>query len=255
MNVRVRLFASLREAAGQDTFQVEVPEHATVREVVERLAEQVPALRDAAGAIYAAVNNRYVAPDTALAEGDELALFPPVSGGADTPPKLFEITTEPISTDEVAARVNRPNCGAIVTFAGVVRGITGDQETDHLEYEAYVEMAEAMLAQIGEEIKARWPRIEAVAIVHRVGRMEVGEPSVVIAVSSPHRDDGVFEACRYAIERLKAIVPIWKKEVLTTGSYWVEGPRAPDSVLEARYGSGPAFHPTPIAERDDHADA
>ncbi len=249
MNVRVRLFASLREAAGKDRIDLALPDGATVKDLVAHLQDAEPTLNGVAGAIYAAVNNRYVSPDTALQDGDEVALFPPVSGGQEK--KMFEVTRAPLSIDEVAARVNRPNCGAIVTFAGVVRGITGDEETDHLEYEAYVEMAEAMLAQIGDEIKTRWPRVEAVAIVHRVGRLEVGEPSVVIAVSSPHRGDGVFEACRYAIERLKAIVPIWKKEVLTTGAHWVEGPRHPEPGTPEE---GPAFHPTPVVEkrRDAH---
>ena len=245
MNVRVRLFASLRETAGREQLVLTLPEGATVRQVVEAVHREVPALREAAGAIYAAVNNRYVGPDTPLHEGDEVALFPPVSGGTEV--KLFEITQDPISMDEVAARVNRPNCGAVVVFAGVVRGITGEQITDHLEYEAFTEMAEAMMAQIGEEIKERWPKVEAVAIVHRVGRMEVGEPSVVVAVASPHRDDGAFEACRYAIERLKAIVPIWKKEVLDNGAYWVEGPRHPDRTWD----TPPTFHPSPIVERED----
>ncbi len=251
MNVRVRLFASLREAAGKEQITVVLSDGATVRDLVAHLQEIEPALDGVAGAIYAAVNNRYVAPDTPLQDGDEVALFPPVSGGEER--KMFEITRDPISMDEVAARVNDPACGAIVTFAGIVRGITGDQETDHLEYEAYKEMAEDMLAQIGQEIKERWPKVKHVAIVHRVGRLEIGEPSVVIAVSSPHRGDGVFEACRYAIERLKAIVPIWKKEVLTTGAHWVEGPRRPHPDLPSE--APPSLSPTPIVERDTDADA
>jgi molybdopterin synthase catalytic subunit len=143
--------------------------------------------------------------------------------------KLFEITDQPLSLDDVAARVSQPNCGAIATFAGVVRGETaldsGTRGTDFLEYEAYVEMAEKMMAQIGDEIRERWPAVEKVSIVHRIGRCEVGEASVLIAVSTPHRGDGCFEACRYAIERLKAVVPIWKQENWADGQVWVEGPR------------------------------
>ncbi len=238
MRIHVRLFASLREAAGEDTFTLDVPEGTTVRDLVRRVHERFPQTEGIAGAIYAAVNNRYVNPDTPLKEGDEVALFPPVSGGESVDVKRFEVTEAPISLDEVAARVNHPTCGAVVVFAGIVRGITGDQETEYLEYEAYKEMAEATLAQIGEEVRSRWPHVEDIAIVHRVGRMDVGEPSVVIAVASPHRDDGVFEACRYAIERLKEIVPIWKKEVLTTGAHWVEGPTTP--------GEDDRPRPTPI---------
>lgn len=135
--------------------------------------------------------------------------------------KFFEITTEPISVDEVNARVAARSIGAIVNFVGVVRGQTDERKVEFLEYEAYPEMAEAMLAQIGDEIRGRWPQIEAVSIVHRTGRLAVGEVSVVIAVASAHRA-GAFEACRYAIDRLKVIVPIWKKEIGPEGEVWVE---------------------------------
>ena len=150
--------------------------------------------------------------------------------------KRFEITTEPLSLDDVAARVSDPRFGAITTFAGVVRGETmtaeGERGTDFLHYEAYAEMAETMMAQIGAEIQKKWPKVGAVSILHRIGRLEVGEPSVVIAVATPHRDDGCFEACRYAIERLKAIVPIWKQENWADGQVWVEGPRQPELALD-----------------------
>lgn len=150
--------------------------------------------------------------------------------------KLFEITGQPLALDDVARRVSRPDCGAIATFAGVVRGETvtdaGVRDTDFLVYEAYVEMAESQLARIGDEIKEKWPKVQAVSILHRTGRLEIGEPSVVIAVATPHRGDGCFEACRYAIERLKAIVPIWKQENWADGQVWVEGPRQPELMAE-----------------------
>ncbi len=136
--------------------------------------------------------------------------------------KLFEITTEPISVDEVSRRVSRPAVGAVVSFAGLVRGTNLGRKVRYLEYEAYPEMAEPLLAQIAQEIKARWP-VEEVAIVHRVGRQEIGETSVVIAVASGHRQ-GAFEAGRYAIDRIKDIVPIWKKEYFEGGEVWLEGP-------------------------------
>jgi molybdopterin synthase catalytic subunit len=149
--------------------------------------------------------------------------------------KLFEVTDAPLSLDDVAARVSRPNCGAITTFAGTVRGETVTEEgargTDFLNYEAFTEMAEQMLARIGEEIMQQWPKVEVVSIVHRTGRLEIGEPSVIIAVATPHRGDGCFDACRYAIERLKAIVPIWKQENWSDGSVWIEGPRQPDLAV------------------------
>jgi len=151
--------------------------------------------------------------------------------------KLFEIVAGRLSLDDVAARVTRPDCGAVATFAGVVRGETQTEEgargTDFLEYEAYAGMAERMLAQIGDEIQERWPKVKAVSILHRTGRLEIGEASVVIAVTTPHRGDGCFEACGYAIERLKAIVPIWKQENWADGQVWVEGPRQPELDLSS----------------------
>jgi molybdopterin synthase catalytic subunit len=139
--------------------------------------------------------------------------------------KLFEVTTGPISVDEVSRRVSDPRVGAVVSFAGIVRGINAGRTVHYLEYETYPEMAELTLAQIGEEIKARWP-IEQVAIVHRVGRQEIGETSVVIAIASGHRQ-GAFEAGRYAIDRIKEIVPIWKKEYFEGGEVWIDGPEKP----------------------------
>ncbi len=150
--------------------------------------------------------------------------------------KRFEITEQPLSLDNIAARVTRPDCGAVTTFAGTVRGETAVDDavrgTDFLNYEAYTEMAEQMMAAIGDEIMEQWPKVKAVSILHRIGRLEIGEPSVLIAVATPHRGDGCFEACRYAIERLKAIVPIWKQENWSDGQVWVEGPRQPELDLK-----------------------
>jgi len=142
--------------------------------------------------------------------------------------KLFEITTEEISIDEVVGHLADPGVGAVVTFVGVVRGETDGREVRCLEYEAYSEMAEEMLRQIGAEICARWPLIREVAIVHRVGRLQVGETAVVIALSAAHRQD-TFDALRYAIDRLKEIVPLWKKEMWADGAEWrsEQDPRLP----------------------------
>ena len=133
--------------------------------------------------------------------------------------KHFEITTEEISVDEVVARLADPAIGAVATFVGVVRGTTEGREVHYLEYEAYPEMTEETLCQIGDEIHARWEAIQEVAIVHRVGRLQVGEIAVVIALSAAHRQQ-VFDALHYSIDRLKEIVPIWKKEVWTDGEAW-----------------------------------
>lgn len=132
---------------------------------------------------------------------------------------LFEVTTETLSVDHVLARLTNPTDGAVGTFVGVVRGETAGRQTQYLQYEAYPEMAEAQLSRIGDEIRQRWPTVREVAIVHRIGRMEIGEVIVVIAVTSAHREE-VFSAAHYAIDRLKQIVPIWKKEVWVDGEEW-----------------------------------
>ena len=138
---------------------------------------------------------------------------------------LFRVTDEPLAPDMLHSEVLAPTDGAVVTFAGVVRNHSDGQETQYLEYEAYAEMAEAKLAEIGRQARDRWD-IGDMAIVHRTGRLHVGETSVLIAVASSHRAEA-FEACRFAIERIKESVPIWKKEVTTSGAYWVEGPASP----------------------------
>jgi molybdopterin synthase catalytic subunit len=226
MKIRIRLFASLREVFGTSRLEQDFPQGVSAQDVVTFLDQQAPG-KIHMGSLHIAVNKQYVDDDVVLKDGDEVAVFPPVSGGqvdsVDQDAKRFWLTENELSLDEVAALVTAPEHGAIVLFSGTVRGVTGDLKTDYLEYEAYVEMAEGVLAQIGDEVRERWPQILDVAIVHRIGRMEVGESSVMIAVAAAHRQ-GVFDACSYAIERLKRIVPIWKKEVGSDGSFWVEGP-------------------------------
>ncbi len=227
MRVRVRAFAALREALGFTEQTVTLPEGATAADVLERLSAEYPAAGLAERRFALAVNRAYADRQTALADGDEVALIPPVSGGVagDDVGKPFEIVDEPISLDEVAGRVLAPERGGVTVFAGTVRGVTGAQQTDYLEYEAYAEMAEPAFAAIAAEAQARWPDISAVAIVHRVGRLEVGDVSIAIAVAAAHRAN-TFDACHYIIDRIKQGAPIWKREVGPDGSAWVEGPES-----------------------------
>lgn len=222
ITVHVRAFAALREALGVGETTLALAPGTDISGLLAHLADAFPRAGLADRRLSIAVNRAYAASDHVLADGDEVALIPPVSGGAL---KLFEVTDRPLSLDEVAGRVGGPERGGVTVFAGTVRGITGDQATDCLEYEAYVEMAEATLAQIGAEVLSRWPDISAVSIVHRIGRLEVGAVAVVIAVAAAHRQN-TFGACQYAIDRVKQIAPLWKREIGPDGSSWVEGPES-----------------------------
>jgi MoaE-MoaD fusion protein len=206
MKITVRLFAGLREQAGWRQRELEG---------VERVADVWPALALGAepeGLLYA-VNRAYAEPDQELRDGDEVALIPPVSGGA------FRVTEEPLSLEAVAAEVADEGAGAIATFTGTVRRHSRGREVVHLEYEAYTEMAEEVMAQIARDLEARYD-LCAVAIHHRVGRLEIGEASVTIAISAAHRQDALA-ACKDAIDRLKETVPLWKKEVYEGGEEWL----------------------------------
>jgi molybdopterin synthase catalytic subunit/molybdopterin converting factor small subunit len=203
----VRLFAGLRERAGTGELQLELADAA-------RVADVWPALElgeEPAGLLYA-INRTYAESAQELAEGDEVALIPPVSGGA------FRVTDEPLSLDAVVAEVADEATGAIATFTGTVRRESRGRIVLQLEYEAYAEMAEDVMAQLAAELSERYD-LRAVAIHHRVGRVEIGEASVVIAVSAPHRQDALA-ACKDAIDTLKQTVPLWKKEVYESGEEW-----------------------------------
>ena len=215
MKIHIKLFASVREIVGQKELILEVPDGMTASALPQQLAAQYPRLRTLVSFLKVAVNQEYADGERVLAEGDEVALLPPVSGGVE----LFEITEAPLSLDAMVAAIRQDTCGAIASFLGIVRGVARGRKVDHLEYDAYPEMAVAKMRQIGDEIRTRWP-VDRIAIAHRVGRLGVGEASVAIAVASPHRHEAL-QACAYAIERLKEIVPIWKKEVWSDGAEWI----------------------------------
>ena len=230
--VTIRLFAAAADAVGSRQLEGAWA-GLTVSQLLGRLAEEHPRLARIVPSLATAVNREYAEGDRVLQEGDELALIPPVSGGSGEPARpLFEVTAEPLSADEVASRVTNPYSGATLVFVGTVREWTKGKRTTLLEYEAYAEMAEEQMKVIGREIEERWPGART-AIVHRVGRLDVLEPSVIIAVATPHRADS-FEACRHAIERLKQIVPIWKKEIFEDGEEWVGSQLGPDWMHKAR---------------------
>ncbi|PZE21441.1 molybdenum cofactor biosynthesis protein [Paenibacillus xerothermodurans] len=226
MKLDIHVFAGLAEQFGGAIVQIEweASTALTPRLLKQQLSRQYPQAASALEQAFVAINQSYADDDSVIQPGDEVAIIPPVSGGqpdmaelADTV-EMAVITHAPISVEAVTAKVIHPNHGAALSFIGTTREWTHGQRTVLLEYEAYEPMAIKMMRQISEEIHARWDGTLC-AITHRLGQVDIGEISVVIAVSAPHRD-AAYEASRYAIERLKQIVPIWKKEVWEDGSTW-----------------------------------
>jgi molybdopterin synthase catalytic subunit len=215
MRIQLRYFAIVREALGTSKETREVAPGATAGDLYAEIARDAPRLAGLQRSMLLMVNQEYVDASHPLNDGDELVLIPPVSGGSER----FSVVSEPLDPRAIEALVADPGAGAVLTFTGTVRDRARGRAVTALDYEAYAPAAEKMLRRIGDEIRERWG-IERVAIVHRVGLLSVGEASVVIAVSSPHRDEA-FEACRHAIERIKQIVPIWKKEHYADGAVWV----------------------------------
>jgi molybdopterin converting factor subunit 1 len=217
VRVDVLFFAVLRERLGRERESIEVPDGITVGRLLEQLAAAHPALPPLLGRVQVAVNRNMVKADHALAADDEVALIPPVSGGAGA--ARVAVTAAPLSLAEVSAVVEGAEQGALVTFTGNVRRQGAVPDVVRLEYEAYVPMAVQVLTAIADEIELESPGVR-VAIHHRIGTLVVGEAAVVIAAAAPHRAEA-FAACRVAIERLKQRAPIWKKEVGESGAVWV----------------------------------
>jgi len=219
MKAKVRLFARLAELAGTRETEVELGEGLSVAEAFDALCRRFPEMGDLAGSLMYAVNAEYVSPDHPLRAGDELALIPPVSGGGFE--GLFEVTADPLDPQRLIKHVRRDESGAVAVFLGVVRDNSRGRRVLYLEYDAYPEMATRVMRQIAEEAMARWP-VTGIAMQHRTGRLEIGETSLLIAVSSPHRKEA-FEACHHLVDRFKEVVPVWKKEVWEGGEVWIEG--------------------------------
>jgi MoaE-MoaD fusion protein len=219
MRVRVRLFARYREATGQERLDVELPDDGTVETAWNAVVDRHPQLSEFRPYTLFAVGHDYVEPEHRLSPDDELCLFPPVSGGSEYV-DTFRVVQHPLSADAIAESVAHPGAGGITVFSGIVRNETDGRPVKFLEYEAHAPMAEAKMREIGDAIHARWPGVKRVAMLHRIGRLEIGESSVLIAVSAAHRGEA-FAACQYAIDTLKRTVPVWKKEYFEDGEVWV----------------------------------
>ena len=247
IRVRVLFFGAAREIVGSDEVEISLRAPSTSASAFEEILSRYPELRRFGRSLLFAVNQEYARQDLEVREGDELAIFPPVSGGAgerdaltqacgdaeierheDAELDFFELTTEPIDVGAVARRSIPPRCGATVTLDGYVREWTRGRRTLYLVYEAYAPMALSEMRRLGREAHERFD-IAHIGIAHRTGRLEIGETSVVISVSAPHRR-AAFEACEWAISELKRTVPIWKKEFYEDGEVWVEGEGAPEEL-------------------------
>lgn len=241
MQVRVLFFGVLKDLAGRGSDELTLPETATVSDVIDLYEERVSSLRTMLPSIAISVNQEYSGPETRLQPGDEVALLPPVSGGLDPRPEnaprpFIRITRDVIDTDAVVQQLKQPEDGATVVFEGIVRNHTRGRRTLFLEYEAYETMAlkqlDALVNRAGSQFQFR-----DVALVHRLGRLEIGETSVLIVVASAHRA-AAFEACRWLIDTLKKTVPIWKKEHFADGAVWADGEPFPEQLAAGTISKG-----------------
>ncbi len=217
MQVTVRLFGSVREATGEKERTVRLEDGASVADLRALLAREHAIFEEMGERLRVSVNMEIRPGSPVLADGDEVAFLPPVSGGQDPQCTLSD---QPLDVGAVVKRVSGPDAGGIVTFIGAVRNASRGHDIEHLEYEAYAGMAEQEMDKICQEAAEKWPG-SRVAVAHRVGHLEIGDLAVVVVAAAKHRAEA-FDACRYTIDTLKDRVPIWKKEVATDGEYWVE---------------------------------
>ncbi len=228
-HARVLFFATLRDKAGVKETRLEFSPGTHIADIKVLVVGKFPGLKQAMESVIVAVNHEFAFDEDLVPNEAEIAMFPPVSGGESQVgelPTILAITERELDVNAVITRVTTPTTGGVCIFTGTVRGITERgiaHQTLQLEYQAYQEMAERKLAQISQEIRQKWPEVEGLALVQRTGTLLPGEISVIVACSSAHRDEGIFEAARYGIDRLKEIVPIWKKEISPAGEEWVEG--------------------------------
>src|SRR4030042_1135061 len=228
-HARVLFFATLRDKTGTREITIEFPTGTTISEIKKMVLEKYPSISQIMDTMIVALNHEFAVDEDVVPNEAEIAMFPPVSGGQideDEFPTIVAITDHELDINKILTEITEATTGGVCIFTGTVREVTsrgGDRQTEHLVYEAYQEMAEAKLLQICAEIRSRWTDIQGIALVQRVGKLMPRAVSVIVACSASHRDSGIFEAARYGIDRLKEIVPVWKKEVSKDGEEWVEG--------------------------------
>lgn len=243
MKVSVRLFAGLHDIVGQREVVLELVDGATVADLRNQLGSRYPAVVPFMSTLVCAVNEEYVNNEYRLSPSDQVALIPPVSGGSsredETDAAHFEVTEDPLDPQRLAELVRHDESGAVALFYGVVRNQSRGRRVLYLEYDAYPSMALKKMREVADEARCRW-EITDIAINHRTGRLKIGETSLLVAVSAAHRKEA-FEACHYAVDRIKEVVPVWKKEVWEGGESWVEGHPVNAGHVNAPAGEAPAL--------------
>lgn len=250
MQIRVLFFGALKDLAGRECDSLHLPEESTLADVVRHYEERIPKLKEFISSLALSVNREYAAPQTKLNAGDEVALLPPVSGGSsgmdekspgplEGRPRSVALVRDPIIAERVVAAIKHPEDGAVAVFEGIVRNHSRGRRTLYLDYEAYEEMALKQMDELTRQALAQFA-VRDVAIVHRLGRLEIGQTSVLIVVTSAHRGPA-FDACRWLIDTLKRTVPIWKKEYFEDGAVWADGEPFPADI--SRGAGSPAVEP------------
>src|SRR4030042_1661362 len=227
--VNLLYFATFRELIGIKEETLSLPNGSTVRDLKKLLREKYPQTNPFLESVVVSLNREFASADELIPDRAEIAFFPPVSGGTEK--TWLVLSEDEFDLNNALEKITFPTTGAVCFFTGIVRSKTIRVQphlTDHLIYEAYPAMAEEKMAQIAEEIRQQWPAVEGIIFIQRTGRLKAGTPTVLVACSASHRDTGIFEAARYGIDRLKEIVPVWKKEVGPDGESWVEGEYIPD---------------------------
>ena len=222
MKITVQLFAGVSELLGKRHVTLDMAEGATVSLLWDQLTSEYPRVTPFLSSLVCAIDEEFVSSEHPLRDGDEVAIIPPISGGGDDDEGLFRVTSEPLDQEPLLAAVRRDESGAVALFYGVARNHSDGRQVQALEYDAYPSMAEKKLREVADEVRERWP-ISCIGVLHRTGRLAIGETSLLVAVSAPHRKEA-FAACEYAVDRIKQIVPVWKKELWEDGDGdWVAG--------------------------------
>ena len=231
LNSKILFFAKLKELVGSSEIFLTLKNECTVSDLKNELLSKYPILKEYLPIMLVSVNQNFAFDDEQIPDNAEIALFPPVSGGNLDEDILVDVAYDELDFNILVSKTIQNSTGAIVMFTGVIRGETKKSEHPHtsgLEYEAYIPMAKAKMLQVADEIRIKWPTMQKIVIIQRIGYMDAGTPTVVVICTAAHRNTGIFDAAKYGIDRIKEVVPIWKKEISPDGDSWIEGEYIPE---------------------------